>query len=512
MNKWIKKHFIDIALIFILTITAALPRLILLDSIPGGLHGDEAWTGLDAREIVAHGYVGPYVTHALGQPIGPLYWTAFVFRHFGDSIYFLRWSMAVFGIVTIPLFYILMRLFVHKAPATLASLAFSFSLIHLHFSRMGFMVISAPVFQIAALISLFLATRKKDNRSFAISGIFTGLGIYTYNAFILFPLTLLTHPAFAMSAFTKKTSTRNHMLFFLVAFILILLPLIDFFLKHPIGYLAHFLALTPFVSIETSSVVSLYDSPYTFILNAVANITHYIKGGAIDMGDSFGAYYTFFPVSAGLMLYGITASVKKGLFRKDFQFLALSLLIVSFGLVLTTEGVYRRNILMLSYLYFFAGVGIQMLMTVSRSSVKQVISWSLIFLITVECLINLNTYFGLYARDGIDRFLFGNSLREVSTATDKLIPDDYHLYFLSSRWPCTYETVRYLDPHHACEDRSAQFGTYSLSVPTNEKAAFILLDSYILKEQELLSLYPESTVWHIMDEDRMLGVIVMLEN
>src|SRR5260221_7213075 len=91
-----------LACAFAITALAALIRCVDLGSVPYGLHGDEALTGLDARRILAEGWIGPYVyPSGLGQPAGPLYFTALVFAVFGESVSTLRGSMAVFGVATV---------------------------------------------------------------------------------------------------------------------------------------------------------------------------------------------------------------------------------------------------------------------------------------------------------------------------------------------------------------------------------------------------------------------------
>lgn len=96
IKSFIKIHKKDIYICLILLVLAAIPRILFLANIPSGLHGDEAWTGLDARRILSTGIIEPYVGSALGQPTGPLYFTALIFKLFGDSIFWLRFSMAFF--------------------------------------------------------------------------------------------------------------------------------------------------------------------------------------------------------------------------------------------------------------------------------------------------------------------------------------------------------------------------------------------------------------------------------
>ena len=110
----IKQKKYDIIICILLIIISSAVRIILIDKLPMGLHGDEGWTGIDARKIIENGYIPVYVDSTAGQPAGPLYLTALFFKLFGTSIFTLRSSMACFGIATIPIFYIFLRLFLIK--------------------------------------------------------------------------------------------------------------------------------------------------------------------------------------------------------------------------------------------------------------------------------------------------------------------------------------------------------------------------------------------------------------
>ena len=126
----------------LLTIAAGVLRLYRVTELPGGLHGDEALTGLDALRVVREGWIGPYVGSALGQTTGPLYFTALVFALSKPTTFTLHLSMALFGIATVPAAYFLMRVGFGRWVALFAVIALTFSYWHLFYSRAAFMLIS----------------------------------------------------------------------------------------------------------------------------------------------------------------------------------------------------------------------------------------------------------------------------------------------------------------------------------------------------------------------------------
>src|SRR5687768_12446094 len=147
----------DFFIVLGLTLLAAAVRIWRLDAVPPGLHGDEALTGLDALRIQREGWIGPYVGSALGQPTGPLYWTALVLRVFGDGVFNVRLAMALVGIATVPVAYFAVRQMFDRQVAVIAAALLAVMTWHLAFSRTAFMVISWPLMELVVIGLLFAA-------------------------------------------------------------------------------------------------------------------------------------------------------------------------------------------------------------------------------------------------------------------------------------------------------------------------------------------------------------------
>src|SRR3954465_6952531 len=178
--RWCRRHSYLLAVIAI-TLLAAAVRIYRIESFPPGLHGDEAWTGLDARRVLDEGWIGPYVPSALGQPSGPLYWTAAVFKLIGDGLLQLRLSMALLGIATVPLTYWAARQMFDRRTALIAAVLMAFMSWHIMFSRTAFMVTAQPLIEVIFLGLLFSAYKRDSYALYAAAGAALGLGVYTYN-------------------------------------------------------------------------------------------------------------------------------------------------------------------------------------------------------------------------------------------------------------------------------------------------------------------------------------------
>ena len=119
-----------------------IPASIPLTEIPAGFHGDEAWTGIEGLRILKEGWIGPYTTSAMGQATGPFYLTALLIWLLDASRFSVRLSMGLFGIATIPAAHLLLRLGFGRWVALFGTTALTVSYWHLHFSRLGFGLIS----------------------------------------------------------------------------------------------------------------------------------------------------------------------------------------------------------------------------------------------------------------------------------------------------------------------------------------------------------------------------------
>ena len=183
---WAGRNRFELAAVALLTILAGIIRIYRVTELPVGLHGDEALTGIDALRIIEEGWIGPYVGSALGQPTGPLHFTALVFELSDPTTFTLHLSMALLGIATIPATYLLMRIGFGRWVALFAAAALTFSYWHVFFSRSAFMLISMPLMTTIAAAAILIALRSQTRWAWLIAGIVLGLGVYSYNGYVMF--------------------------------------------------------------------------------------------------------------------------------------------------------------------------------------------------------------------------------------------------------------------------------------------------------------------------------------
>ena len=174
-NRWLEA--VAFALIFTLAIFLRTYRL---DSIPPGIYVDETNGGLDALYIVEGRDASPFGTGWYGTPNGYLYYMAGIFKLLGANWISLKVVSLIPAILTVPAIYLLGRLMFGPLAGLSAMLLIGVSRWHLSMSRWGWNETAPPLFQILATFFLIRGLRDRRALDYALSGLLTGLSIYTY--------------------------------------------------------------------------------------------------------------------------------------------------------------------------------------------------------------------------------------------------------------------------------------------------------------------------------------------
>ncbi len=255
MNKY--WHLVLLTAILLL---AAFLRLYRLDQLPPGLHYDEAFKTVEARQILAGSERSLFFTENFTEEPMMMYLTAASFALFGASPWALRLVSAVAGILTVAATYLLAReLFATGAPASrpraaalLAAFILAILYWHLNFSRLGMEPILTPLMLTLAAAFLWRALRPSSpvpagagGRTgvprwgwFALSGFFLGATQYTYKAALFVPLLGLAWLVVEFMA-DRAWILRNArgLAILVVVAVLVFAPLGLYFVTHPAEFL-----------------------------------------------------------------------------------------------------------------------------------------------------------------------------------------------------------------------------------------------------------------------------------
>lgn len=228
--------------LFILAIIAiaAFFRLWQLDRIPPGLYPDVAINGNDALDTLKTGNFKVFYPENNGRE-GLFFWLiALSFSIFAVSVWSIKIVAATIGILTVLGLYLLTRELFSRNVALLSSFFLAISFWHTNFSRIGFRAILVPFILVFAFYYLFRGFRTKRILNFIISGIFLGLGFYTYISFrfivLLLPLLLLCW-YFTCKKEGEIKKFLKFTLYCLLSIVIIGLPIAFYFIQNPQDFL-----------------------------------------------------------------------------------------------------------------------------------------------------------------------------------------------------------------------------------------------------------------------------------
>jgi 4-amino-4-deoxy-L-arabinose transferase-like glycosyltransferase len=235
------------ALLFMLfcLLTAATLRLSDLPQIPAGVHYDEAANGILAAEIGLQGERPLFITSYTGKEVLFFYLAGGLIRLVGDSIFTLRLTAALVGIVTVAAVYWLgLELFRDRRVALVAAALLAISFWHLLFSHLGFRAITQPLLQTLTTAALLRGVRLEKRKWLLVSGLFLGLTGYTYLAARLFPVLLLLG---CLPLLFGPNWRRRWLQLLLVGGValIVLAPLLGFFVANPEAFWVRITQVAP---------------------------------------------------------------------------------------------------------------------------------------------------------------------------------------------------------------------------------------------------------------------------
>ncbi len=504
-SEWARARadlLVELAIVLAITAIAAALRLWALDTTPLGLHGDEAWTGLDAQRLLREGWIGPYVLSALGQPTGPLYVTAAFLKFLPDDTETIRLSMASLGVLTIPIAYLAVRSMYDRVVATISIGILTGLMWHLHLSRTGFMVTSWPLMQMLVLWALWWALRERRWWQFVIAGGVAGLGVYSYNAYLLFlpvPLvalawTLAREPREQRVAFLRQAGA------FAITALIVALPLLNYIVTHRAEYDLH----QEIVGVTHQQ--EWYDAGWVGRVEILTDRTGEFVRGLVwgdrdDFGDGLASpgHPVVHPMIAALALAGIVMVVRR--FREPANAVLLSaMLILPLGAILTvSDGLFRRTLglapivavlaaLPLAWVWRRAGV-------VQSRGLRVAGVAAVAASVIAPGVVTAYQYFGPVQDSFVMRYVYPYELDAASRYMDTL-PAGTTVYFYSDRWMFDYETRVFLAPDVTGVNRSKEFrrgrlrpDEVDLTIAPGRSQAFVFMEPYMDRLDDVVALY-----------------------
>ncbi len=245
--RWTRTDWIAIVAV---TLLAAVLRFYQIGVVPPGFQFDEAFNAIDAQQVLA-GNRPLFLPANAGREVVYTYWQALLVSLFGLNVGTLRLASAIFGVLAIPVTYILLRMMVRRDSRRVAlftSLVLATSLWHIHFSHYGIRVIMMPVVFSLAFGSFWLGhqTRRTSTQllAYIAAGLFIGLSVWTHPTGRLAPFVVLFYTAWLLwqepdARRLRITSPLGGLVVSGAVAFLVFLPLGLEFYRHPEFFTGH---------------------------------------------------------------------------------------------------------------------------------------------------------------------------------------------------------------------------------------------------------------------------------
>lgn len=485
---------------------AAAVRVWRLDDVPLGLHNDEAWTGINAREVLRDGWIGPYLyPSGLGQPAGPVYFTALLFTVLPQDTFVLRLSMALLGVATVGLTYLAVAEMFDRPTALLSAVLLAAMPWHLHLSRTGFMVGAWPCIEMAILWALFRARRRPSTLRYAGVGLLLGLGVYTYNAYLLCVPVVMLPLAYDLVAAHDPEERRR------VTIRMTILGLTAVWAASlMVGYAAtHQEYFWHQRDVSVFSSVNWREAGWSGRVGILAArgsewASGLVLGGRPDSGDGLAAHGhpLIDPLTSGAAVAGMLLAARRWQ-RPEYGVLLAAVLLLPFGALLTTDdGLYRRTFALAPLLATLAALPLVALWQWSgrrRAPLRLGIRVAAAVTIAAAAAYNLRAYFGPMQHMPEIASVFPYEVDAAARFVRTRVPPDAVVYLYSDRWGASFETIKWYAPDTQIVDRSREFrdgqplnAPLDLDLDPAHPTVFLLLGSYLGIADELRARYPDA--------------------
>ncbi len=498
---------VDLTLLVIVTIAAAVLRLVLLGEIPYGVHSDEAQLGTDGRKILDGRLWTVYTTAVLGQPSGHAYLTLPSFLLLGWTPLAMRLPLALVALAAVPLLYAVVRQSFGRAEAFFASALLTVSYWHLFYSRVAHWSISYGTITLAVLLCLLRGMETRGRWWFAGAGFFLGLGFYTYN---IYPIAVIAVFAFLglMTLMHYRRDlrwwSRSMVLFGGVAAV-VALPMIvyvadpdSFFWWHVNNYSEVSVWQTAEYKDE-----DLWGKAQLILEQLETFAGAYAYDAPLDFVDGNGSVRPMFDApTVVLLILGLGLAWRE---RRRPVAIALvcCLLIMPLPALLQQGSIMRQPVGAAPAVMFVAALPLAALwrggagLWKRRKGAAVICCTGAALILAVIAVTTARDYFWTMRKDAFVREIY---FSEETTASDYMrgLPDDAHVLFYSYRAPLSLETRLFLAPDVEGEDRSSEFSNWNGSIEEIDRSrmnVFVLMEPYQGLLEQIEERYPGGRSW-----------------
>ncbi|MEP7200472.1 MAG: glycosyltransferase family 39 protein, partial [Chloroflexota bacterium] len=198
---------LHIAIIAVVMLVSAVLCLYDNAHIQPGVHGDEAESGLEARNLNAGRYDTLIGVGWYDQPLPSFLAQAVGLKLFGDNVSGLRTTSAVISLLTLPLVYLLARRMFNARVALIAFALMAVAHWFIAYARLGINYNQTPLLELVAVLAFWEGWQTRRWPWFALSGLAVGAGLYLYFASRVVPILLGAFAGYVWFYNKSQTST-----------------------------------------------------------------------------------------------------------------------------------------------------------------------------------------------------------------------------------------------------------------------------------------------------------------
>ncbi len=239
-------------------------------TIPIVLSGDEASSGLFATKFIKGELNNLFITGWFSFPMLNNFLQSLSIRIFGQTTQALRLLAAFCGAITVVLVYLIGREMFGNLAGAVSAIFLAGMHFHNHFSRIGLNNIWDGLFFTLVLGCVWIGWKKNSRAAWLLAGLGLGLAQYFYATgrllFGIVPLWILLAGIFDWKKFKK--ATPDVLLMGLVA-LMVVLPLVFFYGKHPNEFMAPMNRVTIYGEWLTNAAAEFNGSKFLVMLDQI---------------------------------------------------------------------------------------------------------------------------------------------------------------------------------------------------------------------------------------------------
>jgi sugar lactone lactonase YvrE/4-amino-4-deoxy-L-arabinose transferase-like glycosyltransferase len=429
-----------------LFVVALLPRLLWVDHLPLGLHGDEARHVLVAEQILRTGLVDSFADHGWGIPVWGFLWQVAFVRLFGPSIDTVRIASSVAGALTVVLTYLWAKELAGRTVGLIAAGLIMLAHTHLMMSHLGTVNSQAPLLTTLTIWLLTISWQRSSVAAAALAAsAFTFTALNWSGDRIIVPI-VVAGVLYAVLARRKIDLTRPVAIFVLGAVLLAAAPA-AYYLRSPDG-LNLILArsdksiLHPAGWTHTLSSIADKSVPGVLARQVGGTIGAFIPGRSVDSSTFYNFSRPFMDpltlVAAAIGLLTYVRFLRRPIWA--FPPLVMVLTLISTSLIVDPPN-YTRLGLMMTSTVVLAGLGVDAVRRlVARTWLRPTVATLFAAAVVVSIAsVNGIWFFRDYPREGEGAFTL---LAVAGLAQQYQMP----VYVLTPDFNFGHEDLQLLDP------------------------------------------------------------------